>query len=192
MKLFIKPGACSLSPHIVVRESGLPVEIVRADTKSAEFLKLNPKGYVPTLQLDDGSALTEGVVIVQYLADQRPDAKLAPKNGSMERYRLQEWLNYISTELHKGYFGMSKKPADEKQALVDSLSKKFAYVAGHLEKNDFLLGERFTVADAYLYTVLSWTPSRGLDLAKWPVLKSWFEKVSARPSVKEALQAEQN
>ncbi len=190
VKLFIKPGACSLSPHIVVRESGLPIEVVKADTKSPEFLKINPKGYVPTLQLDDGSALTEGVVIVQYLADQKPDAKLAPKNGTLERYRLQEWLNYVATELHKGYFGMAKKPEAERKALEESLGKKFDYVAAHLKNNAFLLGERFTVADAYLYTVLSWSPSRGMDLSKWPALKSWFEKVSQRPAVKEALQAE--
>jgi glutathione S-transferase len=190
MKLYFKPGACSLSPNIVFREAGLPVETIKADTKSPEFLKANPKGYVPLLQLDDGQYLTEGVVIVQYLADQKPEAKLAPKNGTLERYRLQEWLNYISTELHKGYFGMSKKPPEEKKALLESLGKKFAWVASHLEKNDFLLGERFTVADAYLFTVLSWSPARGIDLAQWPALKSYFERVSARPAVQAALQSE--
>jgi glutathione S-transferase len=192
MKLFIKPGACSLSPHIVSREAGLPVEVIKADTRSPEFQKINPKGYVPVLQLDDGQYLTEGVAIVQYLADQKPEAKLAPKNGTLERYRLVEWLNYIATELHKGYAGVAKKPPEEKQALLDSLSKKFALVAGHLQSNPFLLGERFTVADAYLFTVLSWSPARGVDLAQWPALKSYFDKIAARPAVKEALQAERS
>ena len=190
MKLYFKPGACSLSPNIVFREAGLPIELVRADTKSPEFLKLNPKGYVPTLELDDGQALTEGVAIVQYLADQKPDAKLAPKNGTFERYRLQEWLNYISTELHKGYAGMGKKPPEEKQALIESIGKKFAWVASRLQKNEFLMGERFTVADAYLFTVLTWSPARGVDLTQWPALKAYFDKISARPSVQAALQAE--
>jgi glutathione S-transferase len=190
MKLFFKPGACSLSPHIVSREAGLSVEFVKADTKSPEFQKLNPKGYVPVLQLDDGQVLTEGVAIVQYLADQKPESKLAPKNGTLERYRLAEWLNYIATELHKGYAGVAKKPPEEKQVLLDSLAKKFTLVAGHLQNNPFLLGERFTVADAYLFTVLSWSPARGVDLAQWPALKSYFDKIAARPAVKEALQAE--
>jgi len=190
MKLFFKPGACSLSPHIVSREAGLPVEVIRADTKSPEFQKINPKGYVPVLQLDDGQYLTEGVAIVQYLADQKPEAKLAPKNGTLERYRLLEWLNYIATELHKGYAGMAKKPPEERQALLDSLSKKFSWLAAHLQTNPFLLGERFTVADAYLFTALTWSGARGVDLAQWPALKSYFDKIAARPAVKEALQAE--
>jgi glutathione S-transferase len=190
MKLFIKPGACSLSPHIVSREAGLPVEVIKADTKSPEFQKINPKGYVPVLQLDDGQYLTEGVAIVQYLADQKPEAKLAPKNGTLERYRLAEWLNYIATELHKGYAGVAKKPPEEKKALLDSLSKKFSWLAAHLQGNPFLLGERFTVADAYLFTVLTWSGARGVDLAQWPALKSYFDKIAARPAVKDALQAE--
>ena len=190
MKLYFKAGACSLSPNIVFREAGLNVDLVRADTKSPEFLKVNPKGYVPALQLDNGQSLTEGVAIIQYLADQTPDAKLAPKPGTFERYRLQEWLNYIATELHKGYFGMSKKPPEERQALIDSIGKKFNWVSEHLAKNEFLMGERFTVADAYLYTVLSWSPWRGLDLSQWPTLKRYFDKISARPAVQAALQAE--
>jgi len=153
-------------------------------------VKINPKGYVPVLELDDGQHLTEGVAIVQYLADQKPDAKLAPKNGTFERYRLQEWLNYISTELHKGYAGMGKKPPEEKQALVESIGKKFAWVASQLEKNQFLMGERFTVADAYLFTVLTWSPARGVDLTQWPALKAYFDRISARPAVQAALQSE--
>jgi glutathione S-transferase len=192
MKLFIKPGACSLSPHIVSREAGIPVEIVKPDLKSPDFQKVNPKGYIPVLQLDDGQYLTEGVVIVQYLADQKPDSKLAPKAGTIERYRLQEWLNYVATEVHKGYSGMAKKPAEERQALLDSLSKKFTWLADHLQKNQFLLGERFTVADAYLFTALTWSPARGVDLAQWPALKAYFDEIAARPAVKDALRVERS
>ena len=193
MKLFIKPGACSLSPHIVSREAGLAVQVIRADTKSAEFAKINPKGYIPVLELDDGQHLTEGVAIVQYLADQKPEAKLAPKNGTLERYRLQEWLNYIATELHKGFSPLFRKPTPEaKQQILETLEKKFAFVSQHLEKNAFVMGERFTVADAYMFTILTWSKGQGIDLARWPALKSWFDKVAARPAVVEALQAERN
>ena len=193
MKLFIKPGACSLSPHIVSREAGMNLEVIRADTKSPEFLKLNPKGYVPVLQLDDGQVLTEGVVIVQYLADQKPEAGLAPKNGTMERYRLQEWLNYLATEIHKGFSPLFRKPTPEAKAqIIAGLEKKFDFLAERFEKNAFVMGERFTVADAYLYTVLTWSKGQAIDLAKWPALKTWFDKVAARPSVKDAQQAERS
>jgi glutathione S-transferase len=194
MKLYIKPGACSLSPHIVLREAGLPFELIKADTRSPEFIaKVNPKGYIPALQLDDGQILTEGVAIVQYLADRKPEAQLAPKNGSMERYRLQEWLNYVATEVHKGFSPLFRKPTPEqKQIIIDGLHAKFAFLARHLEKNPFMLGERFTVADAYLFTILTWSKGQGIDLAQWPALKTWFDKIAARPAVQEALQAERN
>jgi glutathione S-transferase len=193
MKLFIKPGACSLSPHIVSREAGVKLEVIKADTKSPEFQKLNPKGYVPVLQLDDGQVLTEGAVIVQYLADQKPEAKLAPKSGTLERYRLQEWLNYVATELHKGFSPLFRKPTPEaKQQILETLAKKFAFVSQHLKTNAFLLGERFTVADAYLFTILTWAKGQAIDLAQWPALKAWFDKVGARPAVMDTLQAERN
>ena len=193
MKLYIKPGACSLSPHIVLKEAGLPVEVIKADTKSPEFAKINPKGYIPVLELDDGQRLSEGAVIVQYLADQKPDAKLAPKAGTLERYRLQEWLNYIATELHKGFSPLFRKPTPEaKQQILDALYAKFAFVDGHLKSNAFVLGERFTVADAYLFTILTWSKGQGIDLARWPSLKAWFDKVAARPAVQQALQAERS
>lgn len=193
MKLFIKPGACSLSPHIVSREAGLNLEVIKADTKSPDFQKINPKGYIPVLQLDDGQLLTEGAVIVQYLADQKPESKLAPKAGTLERYRLQEWLNYVATEIHKGFSPLFRKPdAAAKAQIVEGLEKKFAFIAEHLQKNAFLLGERFTVADAYLYTVLTWSKAGPFDLSKWPALKAWFDKVGARPAVQEALQAERS
>ncbi len=193
MKLFIKPGACSLSPHIVSREAGLNVEVIKADTKSPGFLAINPKGYIPVLQLDNGQHLTEGVAIVQYLADQKPEAGLAPKNGTLERYRLQEWLNYIATEMHKGFSPLFRKPEPAvRQQLVEGLEKKFAFLAQHLEKNAFMMGERFTVADAYLFTVLTWTKSLAIDLAPFTALKAWFDKVAARPSVVEAQKAERS
>jgi glutathione S-transferase len=193
MKLFIKPGACSLSPHIVAREAGLPVEVIRADTRSPDFQKINPKGYIPVLQLDDGQYLTEGAVIVQYLADQKPESKLAPKSGTLERYRLQEWLNYVATEIHKGFSPLFRKPDPQaKQQITETLEKKFAFLSQQLEKSAFLTGERFTVADAYLFTILTWARGQSIELAKWPALKAWFDKVAERPAVKEALQAERS
>ncbi|MCA1825873.1 MAG: glutathione transferase GstA [Myxococcales bacterium] len=192
MKLYVKPGACSLSPHIVTREAGFNVDVVRADTKSADFQKINPKGYVPVLQLDDGQTLTEGVAIVQYLADHKPEAQLAPKNGTLERYRLQEWLNYIATEMHKGFSPLFRKPpAEFKQVLIDGLSQKLAFLDGHLQKNQFLMGERFTIADAYLFTILTWAPGQGLELSRWPALKAYFDRIGSRPAVKTALETEQ-
>jgi len=192
MKLYIKPGACSLSPHIVTREAGLPVEVVGADTKSPQFKQLNPKGYVPVLQLDDGQTLTEGVAIVQYLADHKPEAQLAPKNGTLERYRLQEWLNYIATELHKGFSPLFRKPpAEFKQVLIDGLTQKLAFLDARLQENQFLMGERFTIADAYLFTILTWAPGQGLELSRWPALKAYFDRIGARPAVRSALEAEQ-
>ncbi len=193
MKLFIKPGACSLSPHIVTRELGLPIEVQKADTKSDDFKKVNPKGYIPVLQLDDGQVLTEGVAIVQYLADQKPDAQLAPKAGTLERYRLIEWLNYVATELHKGFSPLFRKPPEDfKKVLLDGLSQKLAFLDQHFQKSAFLMGEKFTVADAYLFTILTWAPSQGLDLSRWPALKAFFDKVSARPAVKAALDKEKS
>jgi glutathione S-transferase len=191
MKLFIKPGACSLSPHIVTRELQLPIEVIKADTKSDAFKKVNAKGYIPVLQLDDGQVLTEGVAIVQYLADQKPEAQLAPKAGTLERYRLIEWLNYVATELHKGFSPLFRKPpAEFKQVLLDGLSQKLAFLDQHFQKSAFLMGEKFTVADAYLFTILTWAPGQGLELSRWPALKAWFDKIGARPAVKTALEAE--
>jgi glutathione S-transferase len=198
MKLYFKPGACSLSPHIVLRELGVPFDLDRVDTKAGktaagqDFRSINPKGYVPTLQLDDGAVLTEGVAIVQYLADRKPEAQLAPKSGSLERYRLQEWLNYIATELHKGFGGPLFASASEeaKQAARDAYGKKLDFLAQRLEKGEFLLGERFTVADAYLFTVLTWSKGRGIPLENWPALKKYFDRIAARPAVREAMQVE--
>ena len=199
MKLYYSPGACSLSPHIVAQEAGIQVELEKVDLQSkktekgGDFTQVNPKGYVPTLALDNGQVLTEGPAIVQYLADQKPESGLAPHAGTFERYRLQEWLNFVSTELHKS-FGPLFNPAtpeDYKPVARDLISKRFAYVDGQLAKGGpFLLGSQFTVADAYLFTVLNWGGYVNIDLGRWPALKRYAERIAARPHVVEAMQAE--
>ena len=198
MKLFYSPGACSLSPHIVLRESGLKFEVEKVDTKAgktasgADFRAINPKGYVPTLQMDDGQFLTEGAVIVQYLADKKGDGQLAPKPGTPERYRMQEWLTYIATEIHKS-FGLlwNKNMGDVAHGVArEGLEKKFDFLARNLEGKEFLFGNRFTVADAYLFTVLNWTNFHKIDTAKWPNIQAFMKRVAARPKVQETLKAE--
>ncbi len=198
MKLYYSPGACSLSPHIVLLEAGLAATLVKVDTKThksadgGDFYAINPKGYVPLLELDDGERLSEGPVIVQYLADRNPSSKLAPAAGTMERYRLQEWLNFITSELHKqfGPLFQATTPAEYKEALKEKIGKRFDWVSGELGGKDYLLGSTFTVADAYLFTMLSWTKHVGIDLQRWPVLTSYQARVAARPKVREALIAE--
>ncbi len=198
MKLFYIPGACSLSSHIVLRELGLPFELERVDTKAgrtasgADFRKLNPKGYVPVLQLDDGQVITECAAIVQYLADRKPEARLAPPAGTLERTRLQEWLNYIAAELHKGFGPLfnPKLAPEARQAARGALEAKLGFVASGLEGKSFLLGEGFSVADAYLFVVLSWAPFVGLDLGRWPRLQAFVDRVAARPAVQAARKAE--
>ena len=200
MKLYFSPGACSLSPHIVLRELGLPFETVQVDLKTkrtgdgSDFWKINPKGYVPTLQLDDGSILTEGPAIVQYLADRKPDAGLAPANGSFARYRLQEWLNFISTELHKQFSPLfnSASPDSVKAAQLKRLGERFDYLAQTLGQQDWLLAGGYSVADAYLFTVLGWTAHVGPDLAAWPALQAYQQRVQARPAVAATLAAERS
>jgi len=198
MKLYYSPGACSLSPHIVAREAGIPVELKKVDLKaklvegSADFLKTNGKGYVPAIELDDGSVLTEGPAIVQYLADQKPDSGLAPKAGTMERYRLQEWLNFITSELHKA-FGAFFSPAltpEWRKGVADRLELRCEWLAKQLAGKQYLMGEKFSVADAYLFTVLNWAPMVKFDLARWPALVDYHKRVAARPKVQEALKAE--
>ncbi|MEP7124001.1 MAG: glutathione transferase GstA [Byssovorax sp.] len=197
-KLYFNPGACSFSPHIVLREAGLPFELEKVDlgtrktASGADFNAINPKGYVPTLQLENGEILTEGSVIVQYLADQKPESKLAPKAGTMERVRLQEWLTFIATELHKG-FGVlfTKAMPDEAKALGRaSLEKRFDYLAKSLEGRDYLMGADFTVADAYLFNVLGWCGYVGLSLESRPVLTAYMARIGARPAVQAAQAAE--
>ncbi|NMG47637.1 glutathione transferase GstA [Azoarcus communis] len=198
MKLYLKPGACSLSPHIILEECGLPHQLETVDLQTkltasgADFLQINPKGYVPALQLDDGTLLTEGPAIVQYLADQVPDKKLAPPNGSLERYQLQGWLTFIGTELHKSCspFFNPNASADWRAAAMANLERRLAYVAQHLENRNYLMGADFSVADAYLYTVLSWMKFVQLDLSRWPAITAFQARVTARPAVQAALKAE--
>lgn len=198
MKLYYSPGACSLSPHIVAREAGLDVAIERVSlakktTESGtDFNTINPKGYVPTLQLDSGDILTEGPAIVQYLADQKPASGLAPANGTIERYRLQEWLNFISTELHKGFSPLfnPKTPAEYKEMVKERLASHFDYLTQQLSGKQYLTGDSFSVADAYLFTVLNWTKMVQIDLSRWPILKEYQGRVAARPAVHSALKEE--
>ena len=198
MKLFIKPGACSLSPHIVLEELGLPyetevVDLAKKTTASGQdFLAINPKGYVPALQLDSGELLTEGPAIVQYLADLAPEKQLAPANGSVARYQLQSWLTFIGTEVHKSFspFFNPKAPQEWKDIARANLERRLAYVAQQLEGRDYLLGSEFSVADAYLFTVLNWSKFIKLDLGAWPLLVAYQARVAARPAVQAALKAE--
>jgi glutathione S-transferase len=197
MKLYYSPGACSLSPHIVLNEAGLAFDAETVDLgakkikSGADYKAINPKGAVPALQLDNGQVLTEGSAIVQYLADQKPATKLAPAAGTMERYRLQEWLNYIASEVHKGFSPLfNPKATDEwKQVVKDNLGAKFDYLSKQLQGKDYLMGA-FNVADAYLFTILSWSKHMNIDLAKWPALAQYMERVGARPAVKATLEAE--
>lgn len=194
MKLYFKAGACSLSPHIALIEAGIPYtsEAVDLGTKKTasgvDFLTINAKGQVPTLQLDNGEILTEGAALVQYIADQAPAKKLAPAAGTMERYRLMEWLNFIASELHKGIgANFSAKLAPEaKQVFKDNVGKNFDWLNNAI-KGPYLMGETFTVADCYLFNVLSWTGYVGIDIANWANIKAYYDRVAARPSVQQAM-----
>ena len=198
MKLFYSPGACSHAPHILLREAGLDFTIEKVDlaTKKTEtgvdFKTINPHGYVPALQLDNGAVVTEVAVINQYIADRVPAKKLAPANGTPERYTLQSWLNFISTEVHKQLGSMFNPavPEEYKTIVKEKLATRFETINAHLSKQAFLLGESFTAADAYLYTILNWAKYFAIDLAKWPAIKSFMERVAARPSAQAAAKAE--
>jgi glutathione S-transferase len=198
MKLYYSPGACSLSPHIVLCEAGLAADLVKVNLglKKTEhgddFNTLNPKGYVPALLLDDGTLLTEGAAIVQYLADQVPDQLLAPANGTVARYQLQSWLNFIAAEVHKsmGAFFNPKLPEAYRDILRDILRQRLDYTAAHLQGHDYLMGDRFSVADAYLFTVLNWAPLVQFDLAPWPIVQAYVARVAARPATRQAMRAE--
>jgi glutathione S-transferase len=198
MKLYFSPGACSRAPHIALREAGLKFDTEKVDLKAkktksgADYLTVNPKGAVPALALDEGGVLTEVSVVLQYIADRKPESKLAPPAGTLERYRLQEWLNFIATELHKG-FGtfFNPKASDEwKQALRDKLGAQLDYLSRALQGRSYLLGETFTVADAYLFNILGWAGFAKVDLSKWPAITAYVERVGARPAVKATLEAE--
>jgi glutathione S-transferase len=198
MKLYFAPGACSLSPHIVLREAGHNFELEQVNnaekkTKSGkDYWTINAKGQVPVLELDNGERLTEGPVIVQYLADEKPGSGLVPAAGSMERYRVQEWLNFTGSELHKT-FGPLFRPTtpDAFKALSkENLGKRFDWLEKQLAGRAYLMGDKFTIADAYMFTVLRWSPRVEIDLAKWPNVKAYVDRVAARPKVQEAMKAE--
>jgi glutathione S-transferase len=198
MKLYFSPGACSLSPHIVAHEAGIPVTLVKVDTAAkklsdgSDYWAINPKGYVPALQLDNGELLTEGPTIVQYLADRVPSAKLAPPAGTLERYRVQEMLGYINSELHKTYsplFRATTTPELRKDR-EDHLRKRYSIIDKQLAKGPYLFGEQFTVADAYLFTVTNWANFVKLDLSEFPNLLAFQARVAARAAVQAAMVAE--
>jgi glutathione S-transferase len=198
MKLYYSPGACSLSPHIALKESGLTFEAIAAPTKThklpdgSDYYAINPLGYVPLLVLDDGRQLREGPVIVQYIADQVPAKKLAPASGTFERYKLQEWLNFIGTELHKGFSPLFTPgmPEDAKTMAKTRLTSRLQWLDGELAKSPYLLGDTFSVADGYLFTVTSWCKHVGVDISGLTHLTAFIARVGARPAVQEALRAE--
>jgi glutathione S-transferase len=201
MKLYYAPGTCSLSPHIVAREAGIPIDLVRVDISAQphrtengrDYAGVNPKGYVPALELDDGHLLTEGAAIVQYLADLAPASGLAPAAGTLERYRLQEWLTFISAELHKMYSPWLFHPEHGEQARRAARARiidKLALLEKHLSTHDYLLGRSFTAADAYAFAIISWSRLTQIELTPFPALKRYMDRIAARPKVQEAMRAE--
>jgi glutathione S-transferase len=202
VKLYYATGTCSLSPHIVALEAGIPLALERVDigktprvtAAGADFATVNPNRYVPALQLDDGSVLTEGAAIIQFLADLKPEAGLAPAPGSIERYRFQAWLNFMATELHKMYSPWLFHPeygTKVQEVARGKIAERLGFVEKHLARSGpFLMGERFTAADAYLFTIVGWSAFAGIDLAAFPHLRAFMERVGARPNVRAAMTAE--
>ena len=198
MKLYYSPGACSLSPHIVLNEAGFNYEVERVDLaskkteKGADFFAINPKGYVPVLALDDGQILTEGPAIVQYLGDQKPASGIVPKAGTMERVHAQEWLNFITSELHKTYSPLfrSTTPDEYKKLAREYLAKRLAVLDKHLANKQYILGDKFSAPDAYDFTVLRWSQYTGVDLSPFPNIKAFMDRVAARPKVQETMKQE--
>ncbi len=198
MKLYYSPGACSLSPHIALHEAGLAFEAVKAPTKThklddgTDYYSINPLGYVPLLELDDGTRLREGPAIVQYIADQMPARNLAPANGTMARYKLQEWLTFIGTEIHKGFSPLFNpaSPDEVKAAAREKLAGRLKWVDGELAGKQYLMGDTFSVADGYLFTTTNWAKPTGVDLSGFANLLAYRERVGARPAVQAAMRAE--
>ena len=198
MKLYYSPGACSLSPHIALREAGLAFEPVLASTKShklpdgTDYYGINPLGYVPMLELDDGTRLREGPAIVQYIADLVPTKNLAPANGTLPRYRLQEWLTFIGTELHKQFSPLFNPamPEEVKTMQREKIGSRLKWIESELKGKQYLMGDNFSVADGYLFTVTNWASRVDIDLAPYPNLTAYRARVAARPGVQEAMKAE--
>ncbi len=198
MKLYFAPDTCSLSPHIVLQEVGLPYELVRVNNRTKrtstgeDFLAINPKGYVAALELDTGEVLTEGPAIVQYLADLKPEAGLAPAPGALARVRLQEWLNFITSEVHAGSSPLFNRALPEEALVIfrDRLFRRLDFIEANLASRDYLVGDGFTVADAYLFTVLGWMKGFSINLDRWPATARYMLRISARASVQSALARE--
>lgn len=201
MKFYYSPGACSMATHITLLELGIPFEAIKLnkENKQPDFLKMNPKGYVPMIVTDKGEPLTEGVVIMQYLADQKPEKNYLPQLGTWERYKAMEMLNYLATEVHKGFTPMWSadrwvtQPEGNMQlktALTENLAKKFDYLSEQLKGKEFLFGNTFTACDAYAFTTVSWSRVLKMDMTKWPALLGYVEKISTRPTVQAAMKAE--
>ncbi|HZW21345.1 glutathione transferase GstA [Noviherbaspirillum sp.] len=198
MKLYFSPGVCSLAPHIALREAGLPFTLELVDTNTrltasgADYLEVNPNGYVPAFEAEPGFVLTEGPAIMQYIADRAPESGLAPPPGSAQRYRLQSWLNFITSEIHKGFSPLFKPgmPAEAKTMFKEQLAQRFDHVEKHLARHDYLLGNSFSIADAYLFVTTGWSGFVGIDLNRWPAILAFRERVQSRPSVQEAMRAE--
>ncbi len=198
MKLYYSPGVCSLSPHIVLREAGLAFDLVLASTKTHQlqdgtsYYDINPLGYVPLLELDDGTRLREGPAIVQYIADQVPTRNLAPANGTLPRYRLQEWLTFIGTEVHKQFSPLFNPamPDEGKKVFRDKLASRFQWIDQQLAGKPYLMGDTFSVADAYLFTVGRWAKPMGISFDELPNVKAHAQRVAERPAVQEAMKAE--
>ncbi|WP_287696145.1 glutathione transferase GstA [Accumulibacter sp.] len=198
MKLYFTPGTSSLAPHIALREAGLDFDLVRVDLRrhqladGSDFTAINAKGYVPVLELDDGERLTETAAILQYIADRVPESGLAPRAHTLARYRLQEWLAFIGSELHRSFVPLFRPdtPEDYRRCLQEGIASRLGHVAARLEGRNYLLGEHFTVADAYLFAVLAWTSAVSIDIGRWPALAAFQQRVGRRPSVLEAIAAE--
>ncbi|KGM29534.1 glutathione transferase GstA [Photorhabdus luminescens] len=198
MKLYYQPGACSLSPHIILREAGLDFSMIKVDLKTKkmengdDFFAINPKGQIPTLLLDNNEILTEGAVIVQYIADQKPDKKLIAPAGTMERYHQLEWISHLSSEIHKGFSPLffPGTPENYRPVAINNLLRRFKYIDKVLAEQPYIAGEHFTVADAYLFTLSNWAPLVQLDLSDLVHLKAYQKKIAERPSVHDALKAE--
>jgi glutathione S-transferase len=198
MKLYYAPGVCSLSPHIVLRETNTPFELVKTDIRAktveggGDFRTINPNGYVPALALDDGTLITEGPAIVQYIADNAGVTELAPANGTIERTKMQSWLNFVSSEIHKSFGPLfnAEMPAEAKTIFQQKLRDRFAFLDKHFAANDYLMGKSFTLPDAYLFTVLRWGKPMGVDPDSYANLKAYAARVEARPAVQAALKAE--
>jgi glutathione S-transferase len=197
MKLFYSPGACSLSPHIVLRETGIPftlekVDLAKSKWSGGDYSKINPKGYVPALELDNGEVLTEGLAISTYLAEKKPETNLLPSAGTLERARCFEWMTFVATELHKGLslLWVSGTPDSVKTQAKERVGKRIDFVETQLQGKDWLCGKQFTIADAYFFTVMTWTDDLGYDFKNWPNVTAFMDRMKKRPKVQETLKEE--